>query len=163
MTKPLSSAAQKVQDALDQFKLGHTVLELEVPVKTAQQAADAVSCEVAQIAKSLIFKSSDTNRPVLVITSGANRVSEARVESLLNEGISRADPEFVRVNTGFSIGGIPPLAHVVPPVVLIDEDLLLFKVIWAAAGHPNSLFKLDPNDLPRMTGGTVALVKEDRS
>jgi prolyl-tRNA editing enzyme YbaK/EbsC (Cys-tRNA(Pro) deacylase) len=160
MTKPLSSAAQKVQDALDQLGLGHAVLELEVPVKTAQQAADAVGCEVAQIAKSLIFKSQDSGRPVLVITSGANRVSESRLEALLHEGISRADPEFVRVNTGFSIGGIPPVGHIVPPTVLIDEDLLSFQTIWAAAGHPNGLFKLDPKDLPRMTGGTVASVKE---
>ncbi len=162
MTKPLSSAAQKVQDVLDQLGLGHTVLELEVPVKTAQQAADAVGCEVAQIAKSLIFKAVDTSRPVLVITSGANRVSESKVAAVLNEGILRADPEFVRVNTGFSIGGIPPVGHAVPPIVLIDEDLLSLGVIWAAAGHPNSLFKLDPKDLPRMTGGTVASVKEDR-
>jgi prolyl-tRNA editing enzyme YbaK/EbsC (Cys-tRNA(Pro) deacylase) len=161
MTKPLSSAAQKVQDVLDQFKLGHTVLELEVPVKTAQQAADAVGCEVAQIAKSLIFKTANTNRPVLVIASGANRVSESKLAALLQEGISRADPEFVRVNTGFSIGGIPPVGHAVPPVVVIDQELLLLEVIWAAAGHPNSLFKLDPKDLSRMTGGTVASVKED--
>lgn len=160
MTKPLSSAAQKIQDALDRFGLGHEVLELEVPVKTAQQAADAVGCEFAQIAKSLIFKSRDSGRPVLVVTCGANRVNEARVESLLGEGIARADPEFVRASTGFAIGGIPPVGHAVPPTVLIDEDLLLFEVIWAAAGHPNSLFRLDPRDLPRMTGGTVAALKE---
>ena len=160
MSKPLSSAAQKVQDALDRINLGHAVLELDVPVKTAQQAADAVGCEVAQIAKSLIFKSRDSARPVLVITCGANRVSEARVAALLGEELARADPEFVRTNTGFAIGGIPPVGHTVQPVVFIDEDLLLLETIWAAAGHPNSLFKLDPKDLPRMTGGTVATIKE---
>ncbi len=160
MTKPLSGAAQKVQDALSQLGFGYTVLELEVPVKTAQQAADAVGCQVAQIAKSLIFKAKDSARPVLVITCGANRVSEARVAGLLGEDLARADPEFVRANTGFAIGGIPPIAHTVAPIVFIDEDLLLLETIWAAAGHPNSLFKLDPKELPRMTGGTVAAVKE---
>ena len=158
--KTLSSAAQKVQDVLDQIGLGHRVLELSVPVKTAQQAADAVGCTVAQIAKSLIFKGVESHQAVLVITSGANRVSETRVTTLLGEGIARADPDFVRERTGFSIGGIPPVGHSTPSIVLIDQDLLAFPTIWAAAGHPNSLFELDPRDLERMTNGRLAVVKE---
>jgi prolyl-tRNA editing enzyme YbaK/EbsC (Cys-tRNA(Pro) deacylase) len=156
--KMLSSSSQKVQDALTQRGFDYQVFELEVPVKTAQQAADALGCEVARIAKSLIFKS-DHLEPVLVIASGLNRVSEEKIMTLLGQGIARADPDFVRSSTGFAIGGIPPLGHALQPIVLLDEDLLQYPSIWAAAGHPNSLFELEPKDLPRMTGGTFADVK----
>jgi prolyl-tRNA editing enzyme YbaK/EbsC (Cys-tRNA(Pro) deacylase) len=158
--KPLNTSSQKVQDVLDTFKLEHRVIELEIPVKTAQQAADAVGCNVAQIAKSLIFIS-ETGKPVLVIASGINRVNETRIASIISESIARATPDFVRSSTGFAIGGIPPVGHAVQPVVVIDQDLLEHQSIWAAAGHPNSLFELNPNDLERMTGGTVASIRED--
>ena len=158
--KPLSPSAQKVQDVLDTFNLEHKVIELEIPVKTAQQAADAVGCSVAQIAKSLIFMSV-SGKPVLVIASGSNRVNEARVTEIIGESISRATPDFVRSSTSFAIGGIPPVGHAVQPVVVIDQDLLEHSSIWAAAGHPNSLFELNPADLEQMTGGTVAHVRED--
>ncbi len=158
--KSLRSSAQKVQDVLDTFNLEHKVIELEIPVKTAQQAADAVNCSVAQIAKSLIFIS-ETGKPVLVIASGSNRVNESRVAEIIGESISRASPDFVRSSTGFAIGGIPPVGHAVQPVVVIDQDLLEHPSIWAAAGHPNSLFELNPAHLERMTGGTVANVRED--
>ncbi len=158
--KPLSSSSQKVQDILNTFKLEHQVIELEVPVKTVQQAADAVGCSVAQIAKSLIFISV-SGKPVLVIASGSNRVSETRVAAILGESIARATPDFVHSRTGFAIGGIPPVGHAVQPLVVIDQDLLEHQSIWAAAGHPNSLFELNPSDLERMTGGTVANIRED--
>jgi prolyl-tRNA editing enzyme YbaK/EbsC (Cys-tRNA(Pro) deacylase) len=158
--KPLSASAQKVQDVLDTFKLEHRVIELEVPVKTAQQAADAVGCDVAQIAKSLVFIS-ESGKPVLVVASGINRVNETRVAAILGESIARATPDFVRSSTGFAIGGIPPIGHAVQPVVVIDQDLLEHASIWAAAGHPNSLFELNPSDLERMTGGTVANIREE--
>jgi prolyl-tRNA editing enzyme YbaK/EbsC (Cys-tRNA(Pro) deacylase) len=158
--KSLSSSSQKVQDILNTFKLEHQVFELEVPVKTAQQAADVVGCNVGQIAKSLVFIS-ESGKPVLVIASGSNRVNESRVAEILGESISRATPDFVRSSTGFAIGGIPPVGHAVQPVVVIDQDLLEFKNIWAAAGHPNSLFELNPHDLERMTGGTVANIREE--
>jgi prolyl-tRNA editing enzyme YbaK/EbsC (Cys-tRNA(Pro) deacylase) len=157
--KTLSTSAQKVQDVLDTFKLEHQVIELEVPVKTAQQAADAVGCSVAQIAKSLVF-TSESGKPVLVIAAGINRVNESRVAEIIGESISRATPDFVRSITGFAIGGIPPVGHAVQPVVVIDQDLLEHASIWAAAGHPNSLFELDPRDLERMTGGVVADIRE---
>jgi prolyl-tRNA editing enzyme YbaK/EbsC (Cys-tRNA(Pro) deacylase) len=147
--KPLSASSQKVQNILNSFNLDHQVIELEIPVKTVQQAADAVGCGVAQIAKSLIFMS-ESNKPVLVIASGSNRVNESRVS-----------PDFVRSSTSFSIGGIPPVGHAVQPVVVIDQDLLEHQSIWAAAGHPNSLFELNPADLERMTGGTVANIREE--
>jgi prolyl-tRNA editing enzyme YbaK/EbsC (Cys-tRNA(Pro) deacylase) len=158
--KPLSSSSQKVQDILNTFNLEHQVFELEVPVKTAQQAADAVGCSVAQIAKSLVFISK-SDKPVLVIASGSNRVSETRVAAILGESIARATPDFVRSSTGFAIGGIPPVGHAVQPVVVIDQDLLEHQSIWAAAGHPNSLFELNPSDLERMTGGTIASIREE--
>lgn len=158
--KPLSASAQKVQDVLNSFNLEHRVIELEIPVKTAQQAADAVGCSVAQIAKSLIF-ASESGKPVLVIASGINRVNETRVAEILGESISRATPDFVRSSTGFAIGGIPPVGHAVQPVIVIDQDLLLHPSIWAAAGHPNSLFELNPRDLEQMTGGTIASIRED--
>jgi prolyl-tRNA editing enzyme YbaK/EbsC (Cys-tRNA(Pro) deacylase) len=157
--KSLSASSQKVQDVLNTFKLEHQVFELEVPVKTAQQAADVVGCNVAQIAKSLIFMS-ETGKPVLVIASGINRVNETRVAEMIGESIARATPDFVRSSTGFAIGGIPPVGHAVQPVVVIDQDLLEHQSIWAAAGHPNSLFELDPRDLERMTGGVVADIRE---
>jgi prolyl-tRNA editing enzyme YbaK/EbsC (Cys-tRNA(Pro) deacylase) len=156
--KTLSSSSQKVQNALTEKGFEYAVFELEIPVKTAQQAADAVGCEVARIAKSLIFKSA-SGEPVLVITSGINRVSEEKITALLGQGIARADPDFVRSSTGFAIGGIPPLGHAVQPLVLLDQDLLAYPSIWAAAGHPNSLFELEPRDLPRMTGGAFADVR----
>jgi len=95
---------------------------------------------------------------VLVLTSGANRVNEARIAELLGEPIERANPDFVRDRTGFAIGGVPPLAHVTPFVTYIDEDLLRLESLWAAAGHPNSLFELSPLDLTRLAQGTVAKV-----
>jgi prolyl-tRNA editing enzyme YbaK/EbsC (Cys-tRNA(Pro) deacylase) len=158
--KPLSSSSQKVQDILNTFNLEHQVFELEVPVKTAQQAADVVGCSVAQIAKSLIFMS-ESGKPVLVIASGINRVNESRVAEIIGESISRATPDFVRSSTGFAIGGIPPVGHAVQPLVVIDQDLLKHTSIWAAAGHPNSLFELNPAHLERMTGGTVASIHEE--
>ena len=119
-----------------------------------------MGCNVAQIAKSLIF-TSVSGKPVLVIAAGANRVSEARVSQIIGENIARATPDFVRSSTGFAIGGIPPVGHAVQPVVVIDQDLLEHTSIWAAAGHPRSLFELNPHDLERMTGGTVAVIREE--
>ncbi len=156
--RTLSASSQKVQDALTLQGFAYQVFELEVPVKTAQQAAEALGCAVAQIAKSLVFKS-DSGEPLLIIASGSNRVSEQKIAALIGEGIARADPDFVRTCTGFAIGGIPPLGHAVQPIVLLDEDLQAFSSVWAAAGHPNSLFELEPRDLPRMTGGEFCDVK----
>jgi prolyl-tRNA editing enzyme YbaK/EbsC (Cys-tRNA(Pro) deacylase) len=158
--KPLSTSSQKVQDILNTFNLEHQVFELEVPVKTAQQAADVVGCSVAQIAKSLVFMSESGN-PVLVIASGSNRVNETLVAAILGERIARATPDFVRSSTGFAIGGIPPVGHAVQPLVVIDQDLLEHPSIWAAAGHPNSLFELNPAHLEQMTGGKIANIREE--
>jgi prolyl-tRNA editing enzyme YbaK/EbsC (Cys-tRNA(Pro) deacylase) len=155
---PLSASAQKVQEAIRALGFDHQVIELAVPVRTAADAAREVGCEVAQIAKSIIFRAANSGRGVLVITSGSNRVNEARVAELIGEGIGRASPDFVREVTGFAIGGVPPLGHATEMITLIDEDLLKLPFLWAAAGHPNSLFRLPPGDLPKLAGGRVAKV-----
>lgn len=154
---PLSTSAQKVQDAIRARGFDHRVIELSVPVRTAADAAREVGCEVAQIAKSIIFRADD-GRGVLVITSGSNRVNESAVAELIGQGIGRATPDFVREVTGFAIGGIPPIGHATELITLIDEDLLKLPFLWAAAGHPNSLFRLPPDDLPKLAGGSVAKV-----
>jgi prolyl-tRNA editing enzyme YbaK/EbsC (Cys-tRNA(Pro) deacylase) len=138
-------------------------LELEVRefpagTTTAADAARAVGCSVAQICKSLVFRLGASNRPLLVVTSGANRVDEAKVGALVGEPLQKADADFVRATTGFAIGGVAPIGHTGPITTLIDEHLLQFPEIWAAAGHPNMVFRLRPDDLVRMTGGRVAPV-----
>jgi prolyl-tRNA editing enzyme YbaK/EbsC (Cys-tRNA(Pro) deacylase) len=155
--RPLSASAQKVQDAIRARGFAHAVLELSVPVRTSADAARELGCDVAQIAKSIIFRAA-SGRGVLVIASGANRVNEAAVEALIGEKIGRASPDFVREVTGYAIGGIPPLGHATEMVTLIDEDLLKLQVIWAAAGHPNAMFPFPPADLPALSGGRVAKV-----
>lgn len=157
--RPLSDAAQRVQDALVAKGLPNRVLELHEPVKTAQAAADAVGCTVGQIVKSLVFRTSSdaaSGRAVLVLASGANRVDTAKLAALLGEEVVMGDPKFVRATTGFAIGGIPPLGHATPLEVVIDRHLLSLGTLWAAAGHPNSLFPLTPEELRAMTGGRVA-------
>ncbi|WP_376959489.1 YbaK/EbsC family protein [Azospirillum sp. A26] len=156
----LSPSAARVQALLDGIGLGHRVVEHEGSTRTSEDAANAVGCDVAQIAKSLIFRTKETDRPVLVVASGANRVDEKAVGRLIGEKIERADPEFVRESTGFAIGGVPPIGHAVPPLVLIDDDLLRLETIWAAAGTPNAVFRLTPADLVSMTGGRVETVRK---
>jgi len=124
----------------------------------AQRVQDALT--VAEIAKSLIFRAKPSQRAVLVIASGINRVDEKKVAALIGEGIGKADADFVRERTGFVIGGVPPLGHDTPPMVLIDRDLLALAAIWAAAGTPHAVFPLTPADLVALTGGTVADVKQ---
>jgi len=155
----LGPSVRRVQEALAAAGGGHTVVALEQSARTSAEAASAVGCKVDQIAKSLVFRGQQSQRAVLVITSGANRVDERKVAALIAEPVGRADAEFVRQRTGFAIGGVAPVAHAEPLVILIDEDLLRWPEIWAAAGHPNTVFKLTPDDLVRLTGGQVATVK----
>ena len=155
--RKLSASAQKVQDAIRAGGFAYDVFELAVPVRTSADAAREVGCEVAQIAKSIVFRAAD-GRGVLVITSGANRVSEDAVTALIGQPIGRANPDFVREVTGYAIGGIPPLGHATELITLIDEDLLKLGDVWAAAGHPNALFRLEPAELPKLSGGRVAKV-----
>jgi len=157
----LGASVRRVQDALATAGGGHTVIALEKSARTSAEAAAAVGCKVDQIAKSLVFRGEQSQRAVLIIASGANRVDERKVAALIAEPIGRADADFVRQRTGFAIGGVAPVAHAEPLTILIDEDLLQWPAIWAAAGHPNTVFKLTPADLVRLTGGRVAAVKSD--
>jgi prolyl-tRNA editing enzyme YbaK/EbsC (Cys-tRNA(Pro) deacylase) len=126
--------------------------------RTAKEAAEAIGCTVAQIAKSLVFKTRQTQRPVLVIASGSGRVNEAALGTLLGEPVDKADATFVRETTGFAIGGVPPLAHAASIVTFLDEALRQHQEIWAAGGSPTAVFQLAPADLERMTGGQWASV-----
>jgi prolyl-tRNA editing enzyme YbaK/EbsC (Cys-tRNA(Pro) deacylase) len=130
----------------------HAPLWLEVPVRTSQEAADHLGVAVGQIAKSVIFKRKSDQRAVLVIASGDRRVDEDKVAAITGP-LGRADADFVKAKTGFSIGGVAPLAHTEPPLTLIDRELLRFEVVWAAAGHPNGVFALHPSQLEALTGG----------
>ena len=156
--RTLSEAAQRVQDALRAAGFSNTVRELEVAVKTAAAAAEAVGCTPAQIVKSLVFQGAASGVPVLVVASGGNRVSEAKLEALLGEPVKMGPPKFVREVTGYAIGGIPPVGHAQKLDTIVDAHLLTLDGLWAAAGHPNSLFALTADELVRMTGGRVAEV-----
>ena len=154
----LKPSAQRVQEALAAHGLGLEVREFPASTRTAGDAAAAIGCTVAQIAKSLIFRGKKSDRPVLVIASGANRVDEKKISALIGEKIGKADAEFVRARTGFAIGGVPPVGHLEVPITVIDRDLLVLEEIWAAAGTPNAVFRLSPGDLAALTGGQVAEV-----
>jgi prolyl-tRNA editing enzyme YbaK/EbsC (Cys-tRNA(Pro) deacylase) len=154
----LPASARRVADALAAAGVTTTIVVLEHAARTSADAAAAIGCEVAQIAKSLVFRLRDSGRPLLVIASGANRVDEAAVGALIGEPIGRADADFVRTHTGFAIGGVAPLAHPAALPTLIDEDLLHWEAIWAAGGHPNTVFRLTPDELRRIAGDRVASI-----
>ena len=132
---------------------------MPVSTRTAEEAAAACECGVAQIIKSLIFKGKASGRPYLLLVSGKNRVNEKAVATALGEEIVRPDADFVRAATGFAIGGIPPLGHATPLTPWLDEDLLQFGTVWAAAGTPNAVFAIDPTALARATGAKAISVK----
>lgn len=155
---PLKPSAQKVQDALRAAGFANEVVELPDSARTAAEAAAAVGCQVGQIVKSLLFQARPSGRPVLVAASGSHRVDERAVAAVLGESIGRATPEFVREQTGYAIGGVPPVGHARPVVTVVDETLLQYPRVWAAAGHPHAVFALTPDELVRMTGGTVAKI-----
>jgi prolyl-tRNA editing enzyme YbaK/EbsC (Cys-tRNA(Pro) deacylase) len=157
MTLPLSERPEgfrRVAAALAERGHPHPPLWLEVAARTSQEAADALGISVGQIAKSVIFRRKSDERAVLVITSGDRRVDEKKVAAITGP-LGRADAEFVKARTGFSIGGVAPLGHAEPPLTLIDQELFRFDEIWAAAGHPNGVFRLAPAELERLTAAPV--------
>jgi prolyl-tRNA editing enzyme YbaK/EbsC (Cys-tRNA(Pro) deacylase) len=156
----LPEGVQRVAAALLAKNHPHAPVMLADAARTAQQAADALGIEVGQIAKSIIFRRRTDDVAVLVITSGDRRVDEKKVEALVGK-IGRADAEFVKSKTGFSIGGVSPLAHAQQSVTLVDRELFRFKEIWAAAGHPHGVFKLRPQDLETLAAAPVADVTQD--
>ena len=156
----MTDSLTRVRDALGAFGGEHTIVELTEPARTAADAARLVGCRVEQIANSLVFKAPARDAVVLVMASGGRRVDPARIIDALGEPIAKADAEFVRARTGFVIGGVAPLGHASPPAaVLVDEELLKWPEIWAAGGHPHTVFRLTPDELVRMTGGRVVAVR----
>jgi prolyl-tRNA editing enzyme YbaK/EbsC (Cys-tRNA(Pro) deacylase) len=151
-------SVERVRAALVAAGHADSVQAFPEGTRSAAEAAAAVGCEVAQIAKSIIFRAGE--RAVLVIASGANRVDMAKVAAATGFHVKRADGGWVRDVTGFAIGGVAPLGHLSPPVVLVDEDLFGFERVWAAAGSPMHVFATTPEALLGMSGGTRADVKE---
>lgn len=162
--KVLPEGVQRVAAELQAKGHPHSPVMLDDAARTAQQAADALGIALGQIAKSIIFRRKSDDAAVLVITAGDQRVDEKKVEALVcpdGRRLGRADAEFVKARTGFSIGGVSPIAHATPPVTLIDQSLFRFDEIWAAAGHPHGVFKLGPQQLVTLTGAPVADVAVD--
>ncbi len=155
MSDTFPDSVQRVASALATAGHGEAPVWLDSAARTAQQAADALGVAVGQIAKSVIFRRRSDDAAVLVVTSGDRRVDEKKVTALVG-AVGRADADFVKSRTGFAIGGVSPLAHLTPPVTLVDRELFRFARIWAAAGHPHAVFPLTPEDLQRLTGAPVA-------
>jgi len=157
----LSKSAKRVQDFLSGLGGGYEVLELPGSTKTAGDAATSIGCEVAQIAKSLVFMNVRTQEPVLVVASGVNRVDAGKIERSDSVSLIRADGKFVKEATGFAIGGIPPVGHDKPLRTYLDEDLKQYESIWAAAGTPHAVFRLTPEKLEDLTGGRWLDLREE--
>lgn len=158
MPDSLSSSALKVQQALAARGFPLQVVELPASTRTAVEAAQAIGCHVGQIAKSLVFRGKESGKAYLIVASGKNRVDLQRAGRALGEALEKADAAFVRQQTGFSIGGVPPIGHTHPLLTLIDRDLLAYEEIWAAAGTPHAVFRLTPQVLVEMTAGEVTSI-----
>ncbi len=158
----LAGSVARVRAAL--LAAGHpdTIAEFPAGTRTAAEAAAAVGCTVAQIAKSIVFRpvGDDVGRAVVIVTSGANRIDPAKAAAALGVELARADADWVRATTGFTIGGVAPIGHITPPLLLLDADLLALDPIWAAAGTPSNVFRTTPTELRRITGAPVAEVKQ---
>jgi Cys-tRNA(Pro) deacylase len=155
----MHSSAQRVQKSL--IDLGYTgqIVEHETSTRTAVEAAQAAGCEVGQIVKSLVFRLLPANEPVLVLVSGPNRVHEKHLGRLLGGSLERADADYVREISGYAIGGVPPVGHKTPLKTYVDEDLLQYETVWAAAGTPNAVFQITPQEMIRISNGNVVNVK----
>ena len=148
--------AQLLRDAGIQTQ----VVEFEQPTRTSAEAAAAIGCSVAEIAKSVVFRGKDSGQAIVVVASGDNRVSEAKVAGLVGEPLARADADFVRAATGYAIGGVAPIGHAQPVKLVLDEDLRRFETVWAAAGTPFSVFPLAPEQLRGLTGACWADLRQ---
>jgi prolyl-tRNA editing enzyme YbaK/EbsC (Cys-tRNA(Pro) deacylase) len=146
---------ERVRDALARAGLGAAIVELPGAARTARAAAEYLGCEVGQIANSLVFRAQASNGALLVMSSGAKRVDLARLAALAGEPVGKADAEFVRRHTGFVIGGVAPVGHGLTRT-FVEKHLAAYPELWAAAGHPNAVFPLTPDELVRLTGGRVA-------
>ncbi|NMC61276.1 MAG: YbaK/EbsC family protein [Candidatus Methanofastidiosa archaeon] len=159
MLSNLKKKAEIVQTALNELGIELNVVQLAASTRSAQEAAAAVGCTLGQIAKSLVFKGETSQKPILIIVSGKNRVNEKVVEAMIKEKLQKADADFVVEQTGFSIGGVPPVGHKNPIPIYIDQDIMQYEEIWAAAGTPNAVFKLTPKILVEITKGKIISIK----
>lgn len=159
MENPPSASVARVCQALADLGIAARIVSFDVATRTAAAAAEAIGCDVAQIAKSIVFRGKESGRAILVIASGANRVDERRVESAAGEAVAKADAAFVRERTGFAIGGVAPVGHTGPVLVFLDDDLFSLEAVWAAAGSPHTVFRLEPQDLKRLPAAAVLAVK----
>lgn len=155
----LKPAPRRVQQAADALALAVRVVEMAQSTRTAEEAAAACGCAVGQIIKSLVFRGRQSGKPMLLLVSGSNRVDQAGVAAVIGEALDRPDAAFVREVTGFAIGGIPPFGHAQPLPTWLDEDLLQYKTVWAAAGSPEAVFEVDPRRLVEAIGATLINVK----
>jgi prolyl-tRNA editing enzyme YbaK/EbsC (Cys-tRNA(Pro) deacylase) len=147
-----SPGVERVREALARAGVAAEIIELPGAARTAKTAAEFLGCEVGQIANSLVFRAETSARAVLVMSSGAKRVDIARLAALVGEPIGKADAEFVRKHTGFAIGGVAPVAQA--RLKFVDTGLAKHAELWAAAGHPHTVFRLTYSELLRITGGT---------
>ena len=150
-------SVERVRAAL--IAAGHpdTIVAFPDGTRTAADAAAAVGCDVAQIAKSIVFRAGE--RAAVIVASGANRVDPARAGAVLGVRLGRADADWVRLTTGFAVGGVAPVGHLAPPLIVLDEDLMALDPVWAAAGSPRHVFRTAPADLLRITGARVAAIR----
>lgn len=155
MSDNLKTRANQVQTSLREKGFDFIVKELPASTRSAQEAADSIGCSVGEIAKSIIFRTIKSQQPVLVIASGTNRIDTRLIESELGEAVEQPDGKWVKTTLGFAIGGVPPIGYQTEFPVFIDQDLLQYETIWAAAGTPNAVFCLMAKDLPNLTGGRV--------
>jgi prolyl-tRNA editing enzyme YbaK/EbsC (Cys-tRNA(Pro) deacylase) len=160
MNNALKPSAQRIQSLLQQYGLTTKVIEFKELTRTAQEAADAIGCEVGQIAKTLIFKSKNSLQSVCIIASGSNKVDEKKVEELIGQKIEKPDADYVVTHTGFAIGGIPPFGYSLEIKPLIDQDLMQYSTVWAAAGTPNAVFELSSQNLLHLTQGRIVDIRK---
>ena len=153
--------ALRTQNLLAEAGIDSRVVEFEQPTRTSAEAAAAIGCAVAEIAKSVVFRAKESGRAVVVVACGDNRVSESKVARLVGEKLGRADADFVRESTGYAIGGVSPLGHAKPVTLVLDADLQRFERIWAAAGTPFSVFPLTPPQLSALTGAAWADIRQE--
>ena len=153
--KKKHNSQEKVIEAFKEENIHIEILNLDVSTKTSQEAADAVSCDIKQIAKSIVFFESTKNKLVQIFVSGPNRVNFESFQKQTNLMIEKADADYVRENTGFAIGGVAPLGHKNSPLYFMDNTLVEFEEVWCAAGTPSSLFKLKTEDLLRVTEAKI--------
>lgn len=157
---PLKPSSQKIQTFLTQNNINSEIIQFQESTKTSQEAANQIGCSLSQIAKSLIFQIKNSPQLILIIASGSNQVDTKKVEEIIQSKIVRADVNYIKQETGFAIGGIPPFAHNSPLLTILDEDLKQYEEIYAAGGTPNTIFKLSPNQLQELTQAKYYNIKK---